>query len=168
MTAEPYSFDPETEDPRAFRAALGKFITGVTIITCESGTGPIGITANSFASLSLDPPLVLWAPAKSSQRYPFYMAAEHFAIHVMGAEQSEISNGFARDGNVFDVLDWETSEHGVPLIGGCLSRFECTRIAQHDGGDHSIIIGRVTRVMTRPGKPLAFFAGKYGAIEKPS
>ena len=168
MTAEPHSFDPGAEDPRAFRAALGKFATGVTVITCQSGSGPIGITANSFASLSLDPPLVLWAPAKSSQRYPFYMAAEHFAIHIMGAEQTDICSGFARDGDAFETLDWEKGAHGVPLLAGCLSRFECTRTAQHDGGDHSIIVGRVTRVTTRPGTPLTFFCGKYRAIEKAS
>lgn len=168
MTAEPHSFDPATEDPRSFRAALGNFATGVTVITCQSGSGPIGITANSFASLSLNPPLVLWAPAKSSQRYPFYMAAEHFAIHVMGAEQTDICSGFARNGDVFDAFDWEEGSHGVPLINGCLSRFECTQTAQHDGGDHSIIVGRVTRVTTQSGKPLTFFAGKYGAIEKVS
>ncbi len=168
MNAHPTSFDPADTDGRPFRDALGKFGTGVTVITCATGDGPLGITANSFSSVSLDPPLVLWSPAKRSSRYPFYMAADHFAIHVMGAEQSDLCQGFARSGDAFDGLNWDTSETGVPLIHGCLSRFECTTTATHDGGDHSIIVARVTRVTTRPGTPLLFFNGNYGSFEHAS
>ena len=168
MTALPQSFDPAAANARDFRNALGRFGTGVTVVTCDTGTGPLGITANSFASVSLDPPLVLWAPAKSSSRYPFYAAADHFAIHVIGADQTEICNGFARAGDAFAGLDWDTSDQGVPLINGCLSRFECTKVAEHDGGDHSIIVARVTRVTTQPGNPLLFFAGAFGGFAKAS
>ncbi len=168
MYALNFSFDPAVEDTRAFRDALGRFGTGVTVITCATPTGPLGITANSFASVSLEPPLVLWAPAKSSTRYPFYMAADHFAIHVMGAEQGDICHGFSREGDIFDTLDWETGPHGVPLINNCLSRFECTRVAAHDGCDHSIIIARVSRVTTREGDPLLFFGGAYGGFDAPA
>lgn len=168
MTAHPLSFDPATEEPRAYRAALGRFGTGVTIITCATPDGPLGITANSFASVSLDPPLVLWAPAKSSSRYPFYAAADHFAIHVVGADQVALCNGFARSGDAFDQFDWETGAQGVPLLNGCLSRFECTKTAEHDGGDHTIIVARVTRVTTQPGAPLMFFSGDYGSFAKAS
>ena len=158
------SFDPASGDPRAFRDALGRFGTGVTIVTCPTPTGPMGITANSFASVSLDPPLVLWSPAKSSSRYPFFMAAPHFAIHVMGAEQHAVCSGFARGGDAFGGCDWEESAQNVPLLNGCLSRFECTTEAVHDAGDHSIIVARVTRVTTRDGSPLLFFAGRYGGF----
>jgi flavin reductase (DIM6/NTAB) family NADH-FMN oxidoreductase RutF len=156
------SFDPQ--DARAFRDALGRFATGVTVITCDTGTGPLGITANSFASLSLDPPLILWSPAKHSSRYPFFAAAPHFAVHVMGDDQFELAQGFARSGDAFGSVEWQTGAHGVPLISDCLARFECTLEAAHDGGDHTIIIGRVTRVSARDGDPLVFQGGRYGGF----
>ena len=164
MTAMPHSFDPTEADPRAFRDALGRFGTGVTVVTCETGSGPMGITANSFSSLSLDPPLVLWAPAKSSSRYPFYIAATHFAIHVLGEEQRDLCAGFARNGDIFDTLSWREGAHKTPLIEGCLSRFECRQVAVHDAGDHSIVVGQVTHVTTREGRPLLFQNGQYGSF----
>lgn len=164
MNALPQSFDPADTDTRAFRDALGRFATGVTVVTCATNDGPLGITANSFASVSLDPPLVLWAPAKASSRYPFFAAADHFAIHVVGSDQADICNGFARTGDAFDQFDWETGAHGVPLLQNCLSRFECTKTAEHDGGDHTIVVARVTRVTTRIGEPLMFFGGKFGGF----
>ncbi|WP_421905562.1 flavin reductase family protein [Mameliella sp.] len=157
-------FDPAENDGRAFREALGRFGTGVTVITCATTTGPLGITANSFSSVSLDPPLVLWAPAKSSSRYPFFMAADRFAIHVMGADQFELCRAFARDGDAFDAFDWRLSASGVPLIEGCLARFECRQAAAHDGGDHSILLGHVERVSSREGAPLLFQGGRYGSF----
>ncbi|WP_425099954.1 flavin reductase family protein [Tropicibacter sp. S64] len=166
MNAVTRTFDPSAMDSRAFREALGRFGTGVTVITCETGTGPLGITANSFSSLSLDPPLVMWAPAKSSSRYPFFTAAERFAIHVIARDHASPCWTFARDGDAFDQFDWHRSEHGVPLLDGCLSRFECVTHATHDGGDHSIVVGRVERVTTRDGDPLLFVGGAYGGFEK--
>ncbi|CUH78781.1 flavin reductase family protein [Tropicibacter naphthalenivorans] len=164
MTSMPHSFDPASADPRDFRTALGRFCTGVTVVTCDTGTGPLGITANSFSSVSLDPPLVLWSPAKSSSRYPFYIAAQHFAIHVLGEEQRDLCQGFARSGDIFDTLPWTSGDGNTPLIEGCLSRFECRQVALHDAGDHSIVIGEVTRVTTREGRPLAFQGGGFGAF----
>lgn len=166
--ADRLGFDPAAENSRAFRDALGQFATGVTIVTCATPSGPLGITANSFSSVSLDPPLVLWAPAKSSSRFAAFSAAQDFAIHVMSAEQSAHCSGFARDGDAFDACEWDHSDTGVPLIAGCLSRFECTRVAEHDGGDHTIIVGRVTRVTTNPGDPLLFFGGAFGGFAKAS
>lgn len=160
----PDSFAPGSDTTRAFRDALGRFATGVTVITCNSSIGPLGITANSFASVSLDPALVLWSPAKASKRFEAFTSAEHFAIHVMSDTQSPICSGFAHDGSAFDGYDWHASERGVPLISHCLSRFECTREAVHDAGDHAIVLGRVTRVSTQAGKPLMFYSGKYGAL----
>lgn len=153
---------PDTSDD--FRAALGRFGTGVTVVTCASEIGPLGITANSFSSVSLDPPLVLWSPGKFSRRYGAFAQARHFAIHVIGEDQFHICQGFARNGTAFDGLDWQLSEMGVPLINGCLSRFECDKYAEHDGGDHAIIVGRVTNVVTRPGLPLLFYQGNYGGL----
>ncbi|MBV7394907.1 flavin reductase family protein [Mameliella sediminis] len=158
------SFDPSQTDSHAFRDALGRFGTGVTVITCATPTGPLGITANSFSSVSLDPPLVLWSPAKSSSRYPFFMAAQRFAIHVMGAEQFDLCRGFARSGDAFSETDWRTSAQGVPLIDGCLALFECLQVAAHDAGDHSILVGQVERAAARDGAPLLFQGGRYGSF----
>ncbi|WP_323767099.1 flavin reductase family protein [Antarctobacter sp.] len=158
------SFDPAKTDSRAFRDALGRFGTGVTVVTCATSTGPLGITANSFSSVSLDPPLVLWAPAKSSSRYPFFMAADRFAIHVLGTAHVDLCKGFARSGDAFDDANWRLSASGVPLIEDCLARFECRQVAAHDGGDHSIILGRVERAVAHDGAPLLFQAGRYGSF----
>lgn len=158
----PDSFEPSAETTRAFRDALGRFATGITVITCSSPRGPLGITANSFASVSLDPALVLWSPAKTSKRFEAFTQAKHFAIHIMSSEQSGICGGFAGNGHAFDGYDWHACDKGVPLISHCLSRFECTQEAIHDAGDHAIIVGRVTRVNTQAGKPLMFYSGQYG------
>ena len=160
------SFEPSADTSRALRDALGRFATGVTVITCNSDQGPLGMTANSFASVSLDPALVLWSPAKASKRYNAFTDAEHFAIHVMTAEQANICNGFAKNGKAFDGYDWHTCSKGVPLIAHCLSRFECTRTAVHDAGDHSIVVGQVTRVSTQAAGPLMFYSGKYGVFKE--
>ncbi|RBI83683.1 flavin reductase [Rhodosalinus halophilus] len=163
-TAANESFTPGPGQERALRDALGRFGTGVTVVTCATATGPLGITANSFASVSLDPPLVLWSPAKNSSRYPFYAAARHFAVHVMGAEQSAISQGFARSGDAFDGIDWSENAEGVPVIAGCLARFDCEKVAEHEGGDHLIVVARVLRAEARDGPPLLFYSGRYGGF----
>ncbi|WP_102108501.1 flavin reductase family protein [Oceaniglobus roseus] len=159
-------FVPGPDTARAFRDALGQFATGVTVVTTQSPVGPLGITANSFASVSLDPPLVLWSPARASRRFDAFVEAEHFAIHVMSSEQAHLSDGFVRDGLRFDHLDWIEGADGTPLIEGCLARFECRRHAVHDGGDHAIVLGRVLRVSTGVGTPLVFAAGQYRALAR--
>jgi flavin reductase (DIM6/NTAB) family NADH-FMN oxidoreductase RutF len=96
---------PTAENARLFRDALGRFATGVTEVTTMGPEGPVGFTANSFSSLSLDPPLVLWSPAKASQRYPFFAAAEHFAIHILGQDQADWPRRFSRQGEGFRALN---------------------------------------------------------------
>lgn len=155
-------FTPGEDNAHDFRSALGQYATGITIVTCQSDDKPMGITANSFASVSLDPPLVLWSPAKSSRRYQAFADAGHFAIHVLGAEQKEVCGHFARQGHGFEGLDWIRNADGVPLISGCLARFECTVFAQYDGGDHLIIVGEVQRAAKREGEALLFAHGSYG------
>lgn len=153
-------FNP-IDDPRAFRTTLGAYATGVTIVTVPTADGPIGITANSFASVSLDPPLVLWSPAKASKRFSYYSGAPHFAIHVLDAHQQAICDGFSKDKSAFAGLDMEEDENGVPLLKGCLARFECSLEVEHDAGDHTIIIGRVRRASARDGLPLLFQGGRF-------
>lgn len=160
------SFRPETADPKAFRNALGRYATGVTVITCTTPEGPLGMTANSFASVSLDPPLVLWSPARASKRCAAFVAAEHFAIHVLGQDQKHYCDTFAVGGRDFDKLDWHESADGVPLLETCLARFECDRFAVHPGGDHEVILGEVTKATVGEGAPLIFAKGGYGRFEE--
>lgn len=158
---------PDPADPRLFRDALGRFATGVTVVTAreEGGGGPVGITVNSFASVSLDPALVLWSAARSSMRHRHFSAAPAFAIHVLGADQLEIAQRFTRSGHGFEGLAHRFNESGVPLIDDVLARFECITEATHEGGDHTIIIGRVSRfTLCQAGAPLIFFAGHYGGL----
>jgi flavin reductase (DIM6/NTAB) family NADH-FMN oxidoreductase RutF len=161
----PHSFVPGPGTERLFRDALGAFATGVTIVTARSALGPLGMTANSFASLSLDPPLVLWAPARASKRFEALSGARRFAIHVLAADQRDLALHFARQGHDFDLPGMDETAHGVPLIPGCLSVFDCVREAVHEGGDHAIVVGRVLAVQHRPGAPLVFNAGRFGAFD---
>lgn len=162
MSAPADSFAPGPETRRLYRDALGSFATGVTVVTAAGPNGPVGITANSFASVSLDPPLVLWSPARSSSRFALFATVERFAIHVLAEDQAPLCRRFAKADHAFDGLDWHPGTTGVPLIEGCLARFECSREAAHDGGDHLVILARVLQATVRPGMPLVFSHGRYG------
>ena len=158
------SFEPAPDTRRAFRDALGCYATGVAVVTAGSAKGPLGMTANSFASVSLDPPLVLWSPSKSSARHAAFVNAQCFAIHVMGEHQHETAVRFARNGWNFVDGGWERDASGVPILADCLARFDCLRHAVHDGGDHSIVVGRVVHVSHRKGRGLIFKRGQYGGF----
>lgn len=151
-------------DPRAFRTALGSFATGVTVVTAPGPDGPVGITANSFASVSLDPPLILWSPAKASRRFGIFAAARDFAVHVLAADQRHVADGFTRSAAAFAALDWMADDQGVPLIAGTAARFRCAAFALHDAGDHAIIVGRVLSARRSGQDALVFHAGTYGAF----
>lgn len=159
----PESFLPAPDTRRALRAAFGRFATGVTVVTAASDRGPIGITANSFASVSLDPPLLLWCPAKLSRRHDAFVTAGRFALHVMGTGQDKLTWGFANSAEAFEHCDWEVSDHGVPLIAGCPARFECTTRDRLDAGDHTVLIGHIDRVTTEPDAEVrVFLDSDYG------
>lgn len=160
---------PETpfvpdDDPRAFRAALGRFATGVTVITTQTPQGPVGFTANSFASVSLDPPLVLWSPARASLRFAIFAQAAFYTIHVLGMRQEPLSHRFLRGGDGFAGLACDVSPEGVPILPDVLARFDCALHATHDGGDHLIVVGRVLRATCAEGMPLVFSQGRYGGF----
>lgn len=155
-------FTPGPAQARAFRDALGSFATGVTLVTIESADGPMGFAANSFSSLSLDPPLVLWSPAKASRRFAHYRDAGHFAIHVLPLEAKGLLARFARGGAGFSGLPFERNAEGVPLLAQALARFDCRQHAVHDGGDHAIIVGEVLRACHPGGAALVFHQGQYG------
>jgi len=159
-------FTPGAGNERAYRDALGQFATGVTVVTAMSADGPVGMTANSFASVSLEPPLVLWSPAKASTRHRYFAAARHYTIHVLCADQRDLAQAFAASGHEgFARFDWEESAEGVPLLGSCLARFECRQQACHDAGDHDIIVGEVKRALLREGPPLLYVRGVYGGFQ---
>ncbi len=157
-----HRFVPDSENTRSFRTALGNFPTGITVVTAQTSVGPIGMTVNSFSSVSLDPPLILWSPAKTSSRHDLFAGATHFAIHVLAADQGDLSSRFTRGGLGFEEFEWDANPEGVPVILGTLSRFECERASIYDGGDHSILLGRVLRAAHRDGEPLCFARGALG------
>ena len=154
----------EGSDARTFRDALGCFATGVTIITAMDAEGqPIGLTANSFTSVSLDPPLLLVCVANNAGSAAVLRDAERFAVNVLQIGQQPTSNRFAGKGeDRFANTPWEVGEFGTPVLTGSLSSFECARDAVHDGGDHFILVGRVLKAMFEPRRdPLLYFRGKY-------
>jgi flavin reductase (DIM6/NTAB) family NADH-FMN oxidoreductase RutF len=149
---------------RELRNALGCFATGVTVVTTMTDRGPIGITANSFASVSLDPPLVLWSPARRSSRFPAFEVATHFAIHVLAEDQRALADDFARSASPFDARPWTPGRGGAPLLDGCAARFECAHAAGYDGGDHLIVVGEVLAFTHSDARPLIFHRGGYGGL----
>lgn len=152
-----------------FRQALGSFTTGVTVVTTVGPKGEdIGLTANSFNSVSLDPPMILWSLAKSSLSLEAFKAAEYFAVHILASDQEELSGRFARRGeDKFAGLDLERGRAGVPLLDGCAARFFCRTAFQYEGGDHIIFVGEVTEFDHRELDPLLFHSGQYGQLLKP-
>jgi len=151
-------------DPRTLRDALGCFATGVTVVTCHDGSGtPVGLTANSFTALSLDPPLLLVCVAKASASAAPLAQAEQFAVNVLQTCQQPASITFSTRGeDRFGRTEWSLGEHGAPVLLDSLSVFECRRHAVHDGGDHFILVGEVIKASFEPGlDPLLYFRGSY-------
>lgn len=154
-------------DSRAFRDAMGCFATGVTLVTARDQDGePIGLTANSFTSLSLDPPLVLWSLDRKSDTLPIFSTCSHFGVNVLQSHHRDISTKFATKLNHhFGDVPFETWDSGVPIVPDALAAMECEVFARHDGGDHVIMVGRVLRVQAHTdGKPLMFYRGKYADL----
>lgn len=149
-------------DPRQLRDALGRFATGVTIVTTRHGDQDVGLTANSFSSVSLDPPMVLWSLAKSSSSMPAFTDAAYFAVHVLAADQQALSQRFAtRNIDRFAGLDMERGEGNTPLLPGSAARFLCRTAFRYEGGDHVIFVGEVVRFEHDPRPPLLFHGGRY-------
>src|SRR5487761_284644 len=161
--------EPSPDDARRFRGALGAFATGVTIVTTRDAAGKdVGLTANSFNSVSLEPPMVLWSLAKNARSLPAFLAATHFAVHVLAADQEELSLRFAaRGAEKFTGLDLERHADGVPLLRGCSARFQCRTAFRHEGGDHVIFVGAVESFDQSDRAPLLFHSGHCAlAIQK--
>jgi len=153
-------------DSARFRSACGTYPTGVAIVTTRSAAGrPVGLTINSFSSLSLDPPLILWNVATSSTSHDAFATAEHFAVHVLHAGQEELSRRFAsRDPDRFAGIALDEGIGGIPVLADFQARLQCTRQTRLDGGDHSILIGQVAHIDLLDYEPLIFFRGRYRAL----
>ncbi|MGE0581602.1 MAG: flavin reductase family protein [Steroidobacteraceae bacterium] len=152
----------EAPDLRALRDAFGLFATGVTIVTGRKANGePVGVTANSFTSVSLAPPLVLWCLQRESTSLDAFAIGRPFAVHVLQLAQEAEAMRFARRAAV-KFADSGSVKEGPPEIAGALCRFDCEVVAQHDGGDHAIIVGEVAGVATATGEPLVFQGGLFG------
>jgi flavin reductase (DIM6/NTAB) family NADH-FMN oxidoreductase RutF/DNA-binding MarR family transcriptional regulator len=157
----------EAFNAREFRDALSSFATGVTVVTCLDTDGePVGATASSFNSVSMDPPLILWSITKSAYSAEAFINAKHFAVNVLSADQVELSNKFARSGtDKFLDVTIEQGMGGVPILPGAITCFECEAYATYDGGDHEIIVGQVKGMRTSPGPGLVFYRGAYATAE---
>jgi flavin reductase (DIM6/NTAB) family NADH-FMN oxidoreductase RutF len=152
-------------DARDFRSALGAFPTGVCLVTTVAPDGRrVGLTANSFSSVSLDPPMVLWSLARTATSAPVFRDAEYFAINVLAAGDAEVSSHFARPGEDKFARFAERFAEGIaqlPLLKGALASFECHTRHRYYGGDHVIVIGVVERYAHADGAPLVFHRGRY-------
>ncbi|MFT6407682.1 MAG: 3-hydroxy-9,10-secoandrosta-1,3,5(10)-triene-9,17-dione monooxygenase reductase component [Arenicella sp.] len=155
----------EVKQHRSLRDAFGQFATGVTVVTTRDKDGkPVGMTANSFASVSLDPPLVSWCVDKSSTRFAEFTDAKHFTISVLTAGQKETSNLFAMrswDATVFEDAEWFEGLNKVPQLPHVSARFHCQTAHLYEGGDHIIIVGSVLEYESEADQPLVFFQGDY-------
>jgi 3-hydroxy-9,10-secoandrosta-1,3,5(10)-triene-9,17-dione monooxygenase reductase component len=163
---EQASIDPTTPAPaidkKEFRSALGAFATGVTIVTtCHEGVD-VGLTANSFNSVSLDPPMVLWSLGKTSLSLTHFAAATHFAVHVLSVDQEPLSARFAtRGADKFGSVAFHRGHHDLPLLTGCVARFQCRKLFEYEGGDHVIFVGEVIAFDHASKQPLLFHGGRY-------
>ena len=157
-------YDPG--NTRRLRDAFGAFATGVTVVTGQAVDGTrVGLTANSLTSVSLDPPLLLFCPARTASALPALEASGRFAINVLASDQRAVADRFARrDVDRFADAEWDDWD-GLPILTGALANFGCTLFADHDGGDHSVVIGRVERLrINAVHDPLLYFRGAYRQV----
>jgi 3-hydroxy-9,10-secoandrosta-1,3,5(10)-triene-9,17-dione monooxygenase reductase component len=153
-------------DGEQFRAVLGHFATGVTVITAIDDGEPVGMAANSFTSVSLEPPLVLFCAAASSTTWPRIQRSGAFCVNILGADQEHVSRLFAtRGADRFGSIDWRIGVGGSPVLGDVLAYIDCRIHAEHDAGDHVIVVGQVLDLgVTAESSPLLFHRGAYGRL----
>ena len=154
-------------DHASFRAVLGHFATGVVVVTASDNGVPVGMTCNSFTSVSLDPPMVLFCAAKSSSTWPRIQSAGRFAVNFLDDDGEEICRLFAqKDADRFARISHRAGRSGSPVLDDALAFVECETAAEHEAGDHVIVVGRAIELGSRSeGKPLVFFRGGYGRFE---
>ncbi|WP_028137676.1 flavin reductase family protein [Bradyrhizobium japonicum] len=162
--ANEFASDSSSIDPRDFRNALGTYATGVTIITAAAPDGkPYGLTCNSFASVSLNPPLVLWSLVVYSSSLTIFQNASHFAVNVLGASQQALANKFAKSSDdKFTGVDWTPGLGGAPVLAESVANFQCRSVNRYYGGDHVIFLGAVEAYTYSTTEPLLFARGAFG------
>ena len=159
------AFEPDATNGRLLRDAYGRFATGVTVITTLTDSGPVATTANSFSSVSMDPPLVLWSPDRNSRRFGHFASARTYAIHVLAADQEDLCWRIARDAYGLRSEDYHLDGDDIPVLTDCLARFDCEQHAVFEGGDHAIVVGRVKRAsFAKDRQALGFFGGQIGTF----
>ena len=162
--------DPEAvAAARRFRDVLGRFASGVTVVTAMSNGEPVGMTCQSFSSVSLDPPLVLFVPARTSRAWPMIQRSGRFCVNILAADQADLSNRMASRGvDKFAGVDWSPAEQsGSPVLAGAVAHIDCAIHAVHEGGDHHVVIGRVLELIEgRDERPLLFDRGQYATTEQ--
>lgn len=152
------------------REVLGHFVSGIVVITAVGPAGPLGFTCQSFASLSLEPPLVSFAPARSSTTWPRIREVGAFCVNVLAAGHEDLSTGFARSGgDKFDGVGWRAAPSGAPVLHGVSAWVDCTLWNEYDGGDHTVAIGLVHDLGAVPDRlPLLYYRGRYGVTAPPA
>jgi 3-hydroxy-9,10-secoandrosta-1,3,5(10)-triene-9,17-dione monooxygenase reductase component len=167
VTPAPDPAELPVVDSRLLRDVLGHFASGVTVVTADTAEGPIGFTCQSFSSLSLDPPLVVFAPARTSHTWPRLRELGRFCVNVLAEEQTDLSTRFARSGtDKFAGVPWRPSRHGSPVLDGVVAWIDCQLWAEYDGGDHTLVAARVLDLGADPGhRPLLFHRGVYGLLD---
>jgi 3-hydroxy-9,10-secoandrosta-1,3,5(10)-triene-9,17-dione monooxygenase reductase component len=155
--------------PTVMREVLGHFVSGVVVVTAHGPDGPLGFTCQSFASLSLDPPLVNFSPARTSTTWPRIRRIGAFCVNVLAADHEHHSAGFARSGvDKFAGVTWRPAPSGAPVLTGVSAWLDCVLWAEYDGGDHTIAVGRVQDLGADPARlPLLFYRGGYGVVPEP-
>lgn len=161
--ADPAAGAAPVPDPQDLRRALAQFATGVTVVTTRDAAGtPVGMTANSFASVSLTPPLVLWSLARSAASFEAFSAARGFRVHVLASDQMDIAKRFAtRGADKFAIGEWTHEAQTPPQLAGCVAWFECVTRSRHDEGDHVIFVGRIESMGVPGGVPLIFHDSRF-------
>ena len=163
--ANELAIDSSPVDPRDLRNALGTYATGVTIVTAAAEAKPYGLTCNSFASVSLNPPLVLWSLVLYSSTLNVFQNATHFAGNVLGASQQSLANKFARSSDdKFNDVEWTPGLGNAPIIAGAVANFQCRTVNRYYGGDHVIFLGAVEAYSYNRNEPLLFASGKFGGF----
>jgi flavin reductase (DIM6/NTAB) family NADH-FMN oxidoreductase RutF len=166
FSANPLKARPPIFSKAEFRTALGMFATGVTIVTSRKANGDlVGLTANSFNSVSMSPPLVLWSLAQSAASMEAFATGSHYAINILSADQQELAKQFSTKGiDRFDGVSYQLGLAGAPLIDGAAATFECFNRSRYEEGDHVIFVGEVEHCAHRTGaSPLLFHGGKFYA-----
>ncbi|MFC8715212.1 flavin reductase family protein [Streptomyces sp. NPDC057197] len=156
-------------DARTHRETLGHFASGVVVVTAHTSSGPVGFTCQSFASLSLDPPLVSFAVARTSRTWPLIRDTSAFCVNVLAREQEALSTAFARSGgDRFRQVSWAPGHRGTPSLDGACAWIGCDLAHEYEGGDHTIVVGRVVSLRADPARePLVFHRGRYRALARP-